>query len=302
MTTRAPIVVGVDRSDAASKAVRWAAREAALRARPLHLVAAMPGTETTFRKAIALQAPEFPDQRYEGEERLSKAHAEALNSVGSTGLTIVKHLRFGKVLELLLDESRDAAMLVVGSHGLDQLASSVLGSTSAAVALHAPCPVAIVRHSPGANRSPLDGPVVVGVDGTENSEPAIAEAFEAASLHEVDLVAVHAWRDSHLTTAFTSDTDGVALDWDVIATAEHAVLAERLAGWKEKYPDVAVRRVVVRDRPARQLTAESASAQLVVVGRRGRGGISSILLGSTSRHLMHTASCPLLIVHSPVAP
>ena len=193
-------------------------------------------------------------------------------------------------------------MLVVGSRGLDQFASGVLGSVSAAVVLHAPCPVAIIRPVPDVDPVQLDGPVVVGVDGTENSEPAIAEAFEAASLHGVDLVAVHAWRDSHLTTVFTSDPDGGALDWDAIATAEHAVLAERLAGWKEKYPDVAVRRVVVRDRPARQLIAESKSAQLVVVGRRGRGGVASMLLGSTSRHLMHTVSCPLLIIHSPAAP
>ncbi|MGM5068951.1 universal stress protein [Rhodococcus qingshengii] len=105
--------------------------------------------------------------------------------------------------------------------------------------------------------------------------------------------------DPSPATVFRSDPDGVSLDWDTISTAEHAVLAERLGGWREEYPDVAVRCVVVRDNPARQLEIESKSAQLVLVGRRGRGGFSSMLLGSTSRRLIHTVSCPLLIVSSP---
>ncbi|MCJ0903311.1 universal stress protein [Rhodococcus sp. ARC_M6] len=312
MNTRAPIVVGVDRSDSALNAVWWAAREAALRRRPLHLVAAMPGSANTFRHAVQLGAPDFPDQRYEGRERLSKAHTVALDSVadaavdnkavGNTRIAVVEHLRFGNAVEILLGESRYAAMLVVGSHGLDQLADGILGSVSAAVVLHAQCPVAVIRYLPESERPPLDGPVVVGVDGTENSEPAITEAFETASLHGVDLVAVHAWSDSRLSTAFRSDPDGVALDWNAISTAEHAVLSERLAGWREKNPDVAIRQVVVHDRPARQLITESKSAQLVVVGRRGRGGFTSMLLGSTSRRLMHTVVCPLLIVHSPRTP
>ncbi|NMM89573.1 universal stress protein [Rhodococcus sp. SRB_17] len=307
MTTRAPIVVGVDRSGSALNAVWWAAREAALRRRPLHLVAAMPGSANTFRHAVQLGAPDFPEQRYEGRERLSKAHTVALDAVadtpaGTTRISVVEHLQFGNAVEILLAESRDAAMLVVGSHGLDQLAEGILGSVSAAVVLHAQCPVAVIRYLPESERPPLDGPVVVGVDGTENSEPAITEAFETASLHGVDLVAVHAWSDSRLSTAFRSDPDGVALDWNAISTAEHAVLSERLAGWREKNPDVAIRQVVVHDRPARQLITESKSAQLVVVGRRGRGGFTSMLLGSTSRRLMHTAVCPLLIVHSPRTP
>src|SRR5438445_579483 len=111
------------------------------------------------------------------------------------------------------------------------------GSESALDAVRWAAREAVLRGGPKAGQLPLDGPVVVGVDGTENSESAIAEAFETASLHGVDVVAVHAWNDYDLATAFRSDPDGVALGWDAIESAEHAVLAESLAGWQEKYPD-----------------------------------------------------------------
>ncbi len=262
----------------------------------------MPDEASTFGGAVKLGAPRFPNQQTVGRERLSTARSEALLSAATLGdreLQIVDKLRFGNGVETLLNESRTAAMLVVGSHGLNQFADAILGSVSAAVVLHSNVPVAVIRNVPNSKQPQMSGPIVVGIDGTENSEPAIAEAFETASLHGVELTAVHAWSDSDLTTVFRSDPDGVSPDWDTISTAEHAVLAERLAGWRQEYPDVAVRCVVVRDNPARQLEIESKSAQLVLVGRRGRGGFSSMLLGSTSRRLMHTASCPLLIMPSP---
>ncbi|NMM90846.1 universal stress protein [Rhodococcus sp. SRB_17] len=291
----APIVVGVDGSERALDAVRWAAREALLRNLPLHLVAVVHTESNTFGNAFTLGTPKFPDQRNEGRERLSDAHSVAAE-VNDDSLTVTDHLARGHPVEALLEQSTAAAMLVVGSRGQGRWADGVLGSVSTATAMHARCPVAVIRGISAPGDPPLDGPVVVGVDGTENSEPAIAEAFETAFLHGVDVVAVHAWDDSHHSTAFRSAPDGSALELPAIETAELVVLAERLAGWKQKYPDVTVQRVVVRDSPAHQLIAESKAAQLVVVGRRGRGGFTSMLLGSTSRNLLHRAECPLLIV------
>lgn len=290
----APIVVGVDGSDHSTDAVRWATREAVLRVRPLHLVAAIRGEPNTFRNAVTLAAPQFAALQREGKRRLAHARTAATEISGDS-LIVTEHLGFGHPVDILLEQSTDSAMLVVGSRGLSRWVDGLLGSVSTSVVLHARCPVAVIREFPTPNEA-TSGPVVVGIDGTENSEPTITEAFEAASLHGVELVAVHAWSDSDISTAFRSDPDGVALDWDSIATAEHAVLSERLAGWKDKYPDVPVRRVVVRENPTRALITESASAQLVVVGRRGRGGFTSMLLGSTSRNLLHQVSCPLLII------
>jgi nucleotide-binding universal stress UspA family protein len=74
------------------------------------------------------------------------------------------------------------------------------------------------------------------------------------------------------------------------------VLAERLAGWGEKYPDVRVQRLVMRDRPSRALVEQSMRAQLVVVGTRGRGGIAGLLLGSVSHAVLQRAHCPVAVV------
>ncbi|MGZ4558581.1 MAG: universal stress protein, partial [Mycobacteriaceae bacterium] len=81
-----------------------------------------------------------------------------------------------------------------------------------------------------------------------------------------------------------------------IEVGEQAVLSESMAGWKERYPDVSVRQVVVKDRPVRNLVHQAETAQLVVVGSRGRGGFKGMLLGSTSRALLHTVERPLLVV------
>jgi nucleotide-binding universal stress UspA family protein len=86
------------------------------------------------------------------------------------------------------------------------------------------------------------------------------------------------------------------VDWDAVQADEREVLAERLAGWSEKYPDVPVHRLVVRDRPAHALVDESGRAQLVVVGSRGRGGFTGLLMGSVSQALLHHAHCPVAVV------
>ncbi|SMD27505.1 Universal stress protein family protein [Kibdelosporangium aridum] len=75
-------------------------------------------------------------------------------------------------------------------------------------------------------------------------------------------------------------------------------LAEQLARWQQKYPDVRVTRQVVRDRPAHALLRFSDEAQLIVVGSRGRGGFRGLLLGSTSQHLLRHAPCPVAVVRT----
>jgi nucleotide-binding universal stress UspA family protein len=133
---------------------------------------------------------------------------------------------------------------------------------------------------------------VVGVSGAPSSESAIAFTFDAASLCGVPLVAVHAWTD---VSSRPTLGPPVTHEWPVIEGDERRLLAERLAGWQEKYPDVHVDRVVTEDRPAYSLLRAAEGAQLVVVGTRGRGGLRGLLLGSTSQALLHHASCPVVV-------
>ena len=131
--------------------------------------------------------------------------------------------------------------------------------------------------------------MLVGVDGSPASELATEIAFDEASRRRVELIALHAWDDAGLF-----GFPGV--DWPLLETSEEEMLAERLARWQERYPDVTVRRQIARGRPARHLVEGSDTAQLVVVGSHGRGGFAGMLLGSTSQALVYNAPCPLAIV------
>lgn len=293
-TAGGPVVVGVDESDSARAAVRWAAAEAARRGAPLRLVAAFapipaghvgnPGLGTSYRRVMTESA------------RAVLTSAAALAVEIAPGVATEAELRTGFPVPVLLDESERAVLTVVGSRGLGGFTGLLVGSVAVALAARGGSPVAVVRGDTGEG-DPGDGgtaegdrPVVVGVDGSPTSESALALAYEEAALRSAPLVAVHTWLDDMLEPALAP-----VIDWAALETEESALLAQRLAGWSEKYPDVEVRRLVVRDRPARALVAESAGAALVVVGSRGRGGAAGLLLGSVSHALLQHAHCPVLV-------
>jgi len=134
--------------------------------------------------------------------------------------------------------------------------------------------------------------VLVGIDGSPTSELATAIAFDEASFRGVDLLAVHAWTDSDTSRVLSKQ-------WSALQSRAAEILAERLAGWQERYPDVTVHRRLVLDRPARHLLEESESAQLVVVGSHGRGGFAGMLLGSVSTAVVHAARIPVIVARQP---
>ena len=290
-----PIVVGVDGSASALHAAGWAANEAARRGVPLRLVH---GVDVSVYIAADIGRPSASTNFFEVLESAGRrclAEAAAMVRQAHPQLDVAVDLLSGHPVPLLIDLSQTARLMVLGSRGLGGFSGILAGSTAVALVTHGHCPVAVVRGRASDEAPPVQGPVVVGVDGSPASEAAIAMAFEEASWRNVDLVAVHTWID------FSSDysyayAHQFIVDWNRIETEERELLAQRLAGWQEKYPDVTVHRVITRDRPVHHLLEHAAEAQLLVVGSRGRGGIAGMLLGSTSQALIYHSPCPLLVV------
>jgi nucleotide-binding universal stress UspA family protein len=265
---------------------------------PLRLVHAVNVSPLAYTSGLG--SPESFAEFFEAVEsdgRARLAEAETAIRRAHPGLEFDVDLRSADPVPTLIKESGDARLIVLGSRGLGGFTGILAGSTAVALAAHGHCPVAVIRgRTPGAG-PPSGGPVVAGVDGSPTSDSALAVAFDEASWRGADLVAVHTWLEFSSDNAYAYARQFL-VDWDAIETREREVLAERLAGWQEKYPDVTVRRIVTRDRPVRCLLEHAADAQLLVVGSRGRGGFTGMLLGSTSQALIYHAPCPLLVTRA----
>jgi nucleotide-binding universal stress UspA family protein len=282
------IVVGVDDSPAAKVAVYWAARDAGMRNVSLTLVHAVSPNMTAW-----LDTPLPPGlarwQKEHGRRLLDDAAKFVAEACTSGGPAEVRtELLSSPAVPTLVDLSKDAELVVMGCRGSGRWPGRLLGSVSSGLIRHAHCPVAIIHDEDPLMPHPGQAPVLVGIDGSSASESATAIAFDEASRRNVGLVALHAWSDVDV-----SEWPGI--DWPATQSMAEEVLAERLAGWQERYPDVNVRRVVVRDQPARQLVDRSEEAQLLVVGSRGRGGFAGMLVGSVSETVAQLSRTPVIV-------
>ncbi|MGK8507689.1 universal stress protein [Nocardia asiatica] len=288
----AAVVVGTDGSEHGSAAVRWAARTAAERGRRLLIVHGMnlPAARATLGVYDVMVPPVSETMRARGSKIL--AEASALAHGVAPELSVATKLGEENAAALLTALSAHAHLVVLGATpGMGTIAH--LGSTLLAVTAHADGAVVVVR---GDRQLTGDSaPVVVGADGSEVGEAAIAAAFAEAAARGVDLVTIHAWSD--LTAGEFAGTQYLDIPLENLEIGERALLAERLAGWQEKYPEVTVIRKVYLSGPREHLGDWSQRAQLVVVGSRGRGGFRGLLLGSTSNWLVQHAECPVMVVH-----
>lgn len=279
---------GVDGSGCARHAARWAAAEAVRRCCTLRLVYAylLPAPRSSMHNPYP--ANKLPTIRQDGWAELDDTAAELRREHPT--LDITTQLIYGDPATVLRSAAGDSVLTVVGSHGTNRLIVA-LGSVAADLAATSSVPLAVIR--------PLDatasGPVVVGVDASSSSESVVAFAFEAASARRAPLTAVHCWTDPAIDGPVPSFRAMIA-DPNPIEAAERAWLSKRMARWARRYPDVTATQVLVHDRPTPTLIEFARTAQLVVVGNRGHGGITGMLLGSTSLGLITHSLSPIVVV------
>ncbi|MGV9857565.1 universal stress protein [Gordonia sp. NPDC003425] len=283
------ILVGVDGSDAALAAVRWAAKAAAAEKSDLKLVGVYDASTSDYAPGLIIPQDVIDAIRQDATDAVHGAAAVAKEVAPE--VTLHTSIVDGDAARVLLELGKDASMIVVGTRKLGSVKGLFLGSVSTTIAAHHHGRVVVID-GPGG-----DGPVVVGVDDSPTSRAAVAEAFRQASFRNVPLVAVHTW-----TPLDVDALHGYGIDPDeVTRMSQDAVeaLSERLAGYSQDYPDVTVERKVLPEDPAKAvIDAAGDNASLVVVGSRGRGGFRGLLLGSTSQKVLREAQSPVMVVRA----
>ncbi|MFF1442782.1 universal stress protein [Streptomyces sp. NPDC058295] len=282
---RRPVVVGVDPDPSKRLALAWAADEADRRGLPLRLVHAQGMPTGGYRSGEARPSWEEWNRVLHGAgDRILEGAVVFAESRRPT-VEVSTSLAEGEPAWVLREEARNASLVVVGSGHLSTR-REMFTSASAALPLtaHAPCPVVVVPEPEHVTEQPAY--FVVGVDGSPHSAAAVDLAFEEAALRGAALRALYAWHPPLL---------GV-LDEDAALLECRRVLSETVAGRTSTHPEVELHHEVVRGHPVQVLTAVSEHALGLVVGTRGRGGFTGMLLGSVSQGVLHHAHCPVVTV------
>jgi nucleotide-binding universal stress UspA family protein len=282
------IVVGVDGSESSLRALTWAVAQAVSEGRSLTLVHAIHAVTPAYMDAAAVYPQEARDAlRADGQQVLAAAHAEVEHR--APGLEVHEIIRFEDPRELLLELSKEAALIVLGSRGRGKLRSLLLGSVGVALVRHAHCPVVI--HRPG-NPGTVRNGILVGADASEESRVVLEFAFREASLRGLPLTVVHCFWDVQ-----AGDLGGYMVpEASFDPETEKMLLSESMAGMGEKYPDVAVTSSVARGQAHEVLIRLTERMDLVVVGAHQSGPVARMLFGSVSVAVVEHASCPVAVV------
>jgi nucleotide-binding universal stress UspA family protein len=276
------VLVAIDGSESSDRALAWAVAEAGGRGVPLTIVHCYYWPSTGLG---AMDAVGFLMEGLEEDSReiLAAAAKQAAELAPTTEIRTAS--RLSPPVPTIVEMSRGYELVVLGSRGLGGFKGMLLGSVSTGVVSSAQCPVAIVRGTEDIDPS---APVVVGVDSSPSGEAALDEAFAAARRRGCSVVAVHAWQPpTRHVSAEQEET------WQQSIASE---LEAKVAEVSARFPGVPVEVVTHRDRPTAALLARAQSAQLLVVGTRGRSELKGVLLGSTSRAMVQHAPCPVLVV------
>lgn len=275
------VIACYDGSPDAKRALTWAVDFARTKDRPLRVI--MATGDLRLRQVTEL------DQEWE-RTRVADLSKDAHEAVAAVQLDDVEleSVEAGPAPALIL-ATDPSCVIVLGSRGHGRLAGALVGSVSQHVTQHAPCPVVVVREQ----SNPEENRVVVGVDGSSGCEPALEFAFDYADSYGVPLTAIHVLQTLSPGPPYASRyvSDRFATE---ISHAE-PIITEALARHVEEHPHVAMSREIVAGSVGRVLADASEQAALLVVGSRGRGAFTSLLLGSVGHAVLHNARCPVVI-------
>lgn len=280
-----PVVVGVDGSPSSLGALDYAAGWAGRHHTPLRIVYAHmpPYTGTPFSRFLVMERDEDVQRAIkvwlrELAARVRDEHTELTDVQAADSI--------GNAAKMLIDESEQAEVTVVGCRGLGGFNELMLGSTSAQLATHGRGPIVVVRPpvavQPGPEQRlphmPL-GPVLACYDGSPASVAGLRFAADEAMLREVTMI-----------VAYVYDGDGAAA---------RQLLTEGVAAWSDNHGGrpVELRPIYSQHHPQYALLEATRDAALTVVGSRGHGQLASVLLGSVSRYMIHQAYGPVAVIH-----
>lgn len=282
-----PVVVGIDSSDGSRAAARWAAMYARSIGAPLRLIHVVPEGDWYGSAAFVDGGALEDDLRRVGKEYLSRASAEATDA--APGVVVEAVCADGSLAGVLA--TVPAELVVLGTPRTNVARDLLLGSNTIRVVNHVQSPVLVWRSA--AESGEEVRPIVVGVDGSSESDRAFSIALDMAHTLGVPLVGANFWGvAAHVGLGLGAGY----IDWDKVRADEKRWLETHVSVMREKFPDVKLSTVSADSSPARGLRALSSEALVVAAGSRGRGTLRGAALGSVSQSLLHHAESAVLIV------
>jgi nucleotide-binding universal stress UspA family protein len=292
------IVVGIDAAWRRAGALDWALREAVRRRMPLRAVQVMDDRHG-FVAPVRVDGQVIMASPIPKVDRRVVDEVEEYLATADQALELDADVVIGAPDRRLADLSTDATLTVVGRRGVGGFTRLLIGSTSEYVAYHGDGPIVVVPEGWQRDRH-AHAPIVVGLDGDDENVAALEFAFEMAALHGAPLWMVLAWDVPAPYTWDVVAAGEMRADWEHLAQDRLDSVAEQ---WQHKYPDVHLHRKLRQSHAAATLldTAESTSAQLIVIGGR-RHRMPGLMLGSVARGVLHHATVPVAVVHDRPGP
>lgn len=284
-----PILVGIDGSVSSLQALDWAINEAKDKQCGLQLLSAY---SAPIFATIGLDAGyatiDLDIIKNNTENMLNKVVADT----AKTGVTVTALVKPGDPNSLLIEHSDNAQLVVLGSRGRGGFVGRLLGNVSGTLPAHASCPTVVVPNLAKRDWEEVQQKIVVGVDGSQAANCAVDFAVSQALQKKLPLelvcvlpacTALFTWLPATLDVAkFTDDV-----------TKKLDTYCEQL---RLLFPELEIFYKVCEGGSAQVLVEESAGAQLLVLGSRGQGGFSEMLLGSTANTVLHHTKCPIVVV------